>query len=384
MLALLLCAWFAAQAQQSKIIINPGLQLPQDTIVARSLVAALDSFLIAAQKPDEANTLVYAPEKLETFILLDEIKGIEGSRRFQNPQFYKPYLSNVVPVSEKRFLIQISYIGVYEQNAILAAMYEFIAHPKGNSFVFASPLTHNTRKWKKAFAGNTSFYYEERINLEKVAAFKKLSASFDKKLNTQDKQCAFYLCSDFVEVQKLIGLSYKLDYNSYDKNTLSYIFENHKLIISGDLSPSLDHFDPHDLWHDRLSLAIARSKVNKPIDEGCAYLYGGSWGLSWNDILQRFNEKVASNKNTNWTELKENPLNFGTSEDEHLMADYVVNALIIRKIEQDKGFAGVWEFLCCGPAEKGNNNYYSALEKLTGITRESYNARVWELVNAAR
>ena len=352
--------------------------------MAKNLIVALDSFLNAAQKPDDENTLVYAPEKLETFILLDEIKGIEGSRRFQNPHFYKPYLSNIVAFSEGSFLIQISYIGVYEQNAVLAATYELIAHPKGDSFVFASPLKYNTRNWKKILAGNTAFYYHDRINLKKVAEFKKLSNSFDKKLKTEDKQCAIYLCSDFVEAQKLIGLSYKLDYNGYDKNALSYVSGSQKLIISGDQSPTLENFDPHDLWHDRLSLAIARSKVNKPIDEGCAYLYGGSWGLSWNDILMRFKEKVAADKNTDWAALKEKPLNFGVSEDEHLMADYVVNALLVRKIEQEKGFAGVWEFLCCGPAEKGNNNYYTALEKLTGITRENYNARVWELVKSAR
>lgn len=382
--ALLLCASCAAQAPHSRVVINPGLLLPQDTFVARRLVAALDSFLIAAQNPDEANTLVFAPQKLETYILLDELKGIENSRRFQNQYFYKPYLSNVVPMSGRRFRVQISYIGTIQEMAVTAGNYELIAHPTGDSYTFASLLAHNTRNWKKLIAGNTTFYYQNSINERSVKAYRQLSESLDQKLNTRNKQCIIYLCEDFVEAQKLIGMPYKLDYNSYDKNALSYVSGNQKLIISGDLSPTLETFDAHDLWHDRLSLAISRSKVNKPIDEGCAYLYGGSWGLSWNEILMRFKEKVAADKSTDWAALKEKPLNFGVSEEEHLMADYVVNGLLIQKIEQEKGFVAVWEFLCCGPAEKGHLNYYSALEKLTGITRESYNTRVWELVNAAK
>ena len=46
-----------------------------------------------------------------------------------------------------------------------------------------------------------------------------------------------------------------------------------------------------------------------------------------------------------------------------------------------QGFAGVWELLAVGPFEKGNKKYYQALEKLTGITKETYNDKIWELIN---
>ncbi|WP_420583427.1 hypothetical protein, partial [Reichenbachiella sp.] len=144
---------------------------------------------------------------------------------------------------------------------------------------------------------------------------------------------------------------------------------------------TFDHLDEHDLWHDRLSLKISRRKVNKPIDEACAYLYGGSWGLSWEEIFDQFYEKVASNKKTDWTSLKEEPLNFAATRAEHLMADYVVNALIVQQIENEKGFDGVWDFLNCGPFEKGNTNYYAALEKLTGISQKDYNKAIWKLID---
>ena len=63
------------------------------------------------------------------------------------------------------------------------------------------------------------------------------------------------------------------------------------------------------------------------------------------------------------------------------MVEYVLNALIVQKIEKEKGFEGVWEFLNCGPYEKTNENYFKTLEKLTGITKNSFNDKVWELIN---
>ena len=153
-----------------------------------------------------------------------------------------------------------------------------------------------------------------------------------------------------------------------------------KLILFGNNNANFNEFDPHDLFHDRLSLVIPRSKVNKPVDEGCAYLYGGSWGFTWKEIYKSFKEQIASNKKTNWKEIKETPVTFKTGNFTN-QADYIVNALLIKKIEKEKGFTGVWELLNVGPFEKGNEKYYQTLEKLTGITKANYNDKIWELIN---
>ncbi|MDR0792978.1 MAG: capsular biosynthesis protein [Chitinophagaceae bacterium] len=108
---------------------------------------------------------------------------------------------------------------------------------------------------------------------------------------------------------------------------------------------------------------------------------GGSWGISWKDIFKRFKEKAASDKNINWIEVKEHPLNFGESQQLHLITGYVADALIVQKLEKEKGFDAVWKLLTCGKWEKGNEDFYRTLEKLTGITKANYNEKVWELIN---
>jgi len=368
-------------AQSSNLRLNPNIVLPKDSVESKNLVTSLNQFLLSAQKPNEDNKLVFENEKIETFIQLDEVNGIEKSGKYKDDFFFKPYLTNVVLLKDGNYLLQVSYIGTSENTPILRGSFEFIAHKTNNSFTFSSPLLKNTKNWKVEKIGNNVFHYQSTINEEKVKEFNKLTSVFDQRLKTSNKITDYYLCDNIIELEKLIGVDYKLDYNGRTESVWSSSFGDRKLIVFGNNNSTFAEFDPHDLWHDRLGSVVPRNKVYKPVDEACAYLYGGSWGISWKEILKTFKQKVASNKNTNWAEIKETPLNFGDSQDKHLMADYVVNALIVQKIEKEKGFSGVWELLNCGKWEKGNEKYYQSLEKLTGITKADYNDKIWEIIN---
>jgi hypothetical protein len=376
-----LFATYYVHAQTNLLRVNPHIALPQDSIESKLLISTLNEFLLSAQKPNEENKWILETEKVETFILLDEIKGIEKSGRFKDDYFYKPYLTNVVPINGNQYIIQVSFIGTNENIALLRTSFEFIAYKKDNSFLFSSPLLRNTKNWKVEKAGNNIFHYKTAINKAKIQELNKLASQFDKKLNAVNKVTEYYLCENIIELQKLIGVDYKSDYNGRSESVWSSSLGDKKVIVMGNNNVNFNVFDPHDLWHDRLSLVVPRSQVNKPVDEGCAYLYGGSWGLSWKDIFKEFQAQVANNKNTNWVEIKENPIYFKTKEFSN-SADYIVNALFVQKIEKEKGFPGVWEFLNCGKYETGNENYYKTLEKLTGITKANYNDTVWGLINS--
>ena len=378
-LIFLLLAVFA-NAQTNNLRLNPNIVLLKDSIESKSLTTSLNNFLLSAQKTNEQNKFVFQKEKIETFIQLDEIKGIEKSGKFKDDFFYKPYLTNIVLLENNKYLITVSYIGVNEETAILRASFEFIGHKAGDSFTFSSPLLRNTQNWKIEKAGNNIFHYQTIINKQKLKEFNKRTTLYDGKLKVTNKVTDYYFTDNITELLKLVGVEYKSDYNGSSESVTSSTFDNRKLIVLGNNNATFNDFDPHDLFHDRLSLIISRNTVNKPVDEGCAYLYGGSWGLSWKEIFKAFNEQIASNKNISWTEIKENPLYFKTKEFNN-SADYIVNALLVKKIEKEKGFAGVWELLNVGPYEKGNEKYYKTLQKLTGITKANYNDKIWELIN---
>ena len=376
----LLFAPLYMKAQVNALRINPNINLLKDSIESKTLVTTINHFLMAAQSDNKDNQYVHGKHKIETYILLDEIAGIEKSGKYKDAHFYKPYLTNMVDLKDSTLLICISYIGIHDSIALLRASFQFLAHKKNNNFVFSSLLLKNTKGWKTKKVGNSIFHYQNLLNEKTVKAFNTNAAKFDKKLNSENKITEFYCCNTILEIQNLIGVSYKSDYNGVTQSVWSTTLENHKLILLGNNNANFNTNDPHDLWHSRLSLVTSRRKVNKPVDEGCAYLYGGSWGLSWETIFKAFKEQIAVDKNTNWLALKETPMYFKTNGYEN-SADDIVNALLVKKIEKEKGFAGVWELLNAGPVEKGNEKYFQILEKLTGITKANYNEKIWELIN---
>jgi hypothetical protein len=378
--SMLIFATVLANAQTNSLRLNPNIVLPQDSIESKNLTTSLNDFLLSAQQPNEENRFVFEPEKIETFIQLDEINGIGKNKKFNDDFFYKPYLTNVVLLKDKNYLIQVSYIGVHENTPLLRASFEFIAHKSGGFFKFSSPLISNTKYWKMEKFGNEIFHYKQTLNKKSVEKFVKLVKLYDTKLKVVNKVTDYYCTENLMEMQKIIGVEYKSDYNGETESVWSSSLGDRKLIVFGNDNATFNTLDPHDLFHDRLSLIIPRSNVNKPVDEGCAYLYGGSWGLTWEEIFKAFKTQIANNKNVNWVEIKENPVSFVTNGYPN-SADDIVNALLVKKIEKEHGFAAVWELLNVGAFEKGNEKYYRTLEKLTGITKATYNETIGKLIN---
>ncbi|MBL0286758.1 MAG: hypothetical protein IPQ19_04910 [Bacteroidetes bacterium] len=81
---LLILFTILANAQTNSLIINSNIILPKDSVVSTKLTASINDFLISAQKPNEENKFVLDSEKVETFILLDEVNGIEKSEEYKD------------------------------------------------------------------------------------------------------------------------------------------------------------------------------------------------------------------------------------------------------------------------------------------------------------
>ena len=367
-------------AQVKPLLVQPNIILPKDTIVSNNLIKSLNGFLSLKENPNKDNSFVLAEDLLETSILLDEIKGIEKSGKFKDDNFYKGYLTNVVQLNESNYLIQFSYIGVNENSPILMASFKVIGKNKGNKFYFSSPLKYNTSSWKIKKTDNVVFHYKNVLNEKSIKKYVKDVSWFDKKLSATNQSIEWYGCNNMPELLQNIGVEYKMIYNSQNTSIFTAKENNTLLIVSGDNNSTFESYDPHDLWHERLHYIISPTVINKAVDEGCAYLYGSSWGISWEQILKAFKDKVSSDKSTDWLKTYEDFYNFGESKEKHLLVPYVLNALIVQKIEKEKGFNAVKEFLSCGKFQKGNENYFMALEKLTGITKSNFNDSIWKLI----
>jgi hypothetical protein len=366
-------------ANSDYLIISSDIRLPKDSIENKRLVSNLNDFLLAVQQPNENNPWILVSEKPETYILLDEFKNI--SRTKNDNYFFKPYLTNIIEINDQQYLIQISYIGIKENISSLRASFELIAHKNNDNFLFSSPLLRNTKNWKIAKINNCIFHYQNYLNRQQAELYAKDMDFFDKLLQTSTiTQTELYICENFIDAQKLIGMNYKLDYNGYNKNSMLIMSENKIITIHG--INNFEEYDPHDLFHERTSIAIPNER-NHYMVCGCAYIYGGSWGISWNDIKKMFKNKMHYDKNTDWLQLYFKKYNFSENNKQPLYINQYINALIIQKVEKEQGFSKVIKLLSSGDMYNNKEKFFEILEEVTGINEKNFNEKITKIISNA-
>ncbi|WP_103072513.1 hypothetical protein [Aquimarina sediminis] len=364
--------------QTNSINVPQNIRLPKDSITSDKLIRSFQNFLDLKEKPNHENTLISSQNFIETSALLDELKGIEKSFKYKDDNFYKCYINNVIQLNNSNYLIQFHYSGVHKNQPLLRANYTIVAQETDDQFYFYSPLQQNTSSWKAKTIENYTFYFKDHFDLSKATAYTAKIAEYDSILHIPKQATKLYCAENFNEVLKLIGIDFKLDYNGYSYNTLQANENGNSLIVDGILASNYKNFDPHDLWHSRVRKILPSNKIYKPVDEGCAFIYGGSWGYTWEEILHKFKVFITSNPKSDWLELYNNGKNFGDEKNKALRVDYMLNALLIQKINKDQGFSTVLKLLSCG---KTNEEYFPLLETVTGITKSNFNRKISKLIS---
>src|SRR5207248_259488 len=161
---------------------------------------------------------------------------------------------------------------------VLRASFRLMAKRKEGRFYFYSPLKQNTVSWKTRKINNITFHFKDTLYAADAKNYLKTVTFYDKKLKAAPEPIEFYYCDNLSEVLQIAGVDYKTDYNGLKYNDLTSHENNSTLEVNGGYNEKI-RFDPHDLWHDRLHRVVSVEKINRPVDEGCAYLYGGSWGI---------------------------------------------------------------------------------------------------------
>ncbi len=357
--------------------ITEDIQLPDDRHVSEALLKAVSGFLAAAEKNVE-NKWVLPVEAVETQILIDEVEGIQQREETEDEAFYKPYVTNIVPLHEDKYVVQIAYIGMDGDYARLRANFEIIAHKGPDGFLISSPLLINTLQWKTKKVQNHHFYYPFEIEQERVQAFVDRVIRYDEKLKNTEGQTEYYLVDEEMNPIRLVGVLYKSDYNSQDLEMACVSSDDNKEVWVQQES-RIYNYNTHDLWHNRLRQVIPRKEVHRRVDCYIATLYGGIWELTWDELVPIIDEKYFISDEVDWLQQRRDMTHFVTEQKRKVYTDDFVGALLVKKIEEEKGFDALWDLLKT-KRSKSDEEYFAALEKLTGITQQSYNREVTKLV----
>ncbi len=365
--------------EDESLKINDGIVLLEDSLESVALLASVNAFLSSAQENSQ-NAWVLALQPVETQILIDEIQDVQKCEEFENDDFFKPYLTNIIPIEENRYIVKVSYIGMHKDTSMLRASFELVAHKVNDDFLISSPLLLNTQNWKTKNIQNHIFHYPYTINDEMAQVFANKAIFYDEIIKNNTGEFHYYLSKDEIDPLKLFGVEYKSDYNGNDLQN-RWISEKDEKLLWVTNEGILD-YDLHDLWHNRLRRVIPRKDIHRRVDCHIATLHGGIWGFSWQELFPLFVNKFVVGKNSDWLELKKTRSYFTTNGKRGERKNYTddfIGALLVNKIEKDNGFDGVWELLLT-KRTKEEEEYFEVLEKLTGISKTHYNKEVQKLI----
>jgi len=365
-------------ATSQPLLVTGGVKLPENAVLKNELISSLNGLLTQKERPVSKNEYILQTHALETAALINEIKAATNNEKQANTNLYKNYLSNAVNIDSNNWVIQLQYMTVADGQPVLKAAFRLMARHEGHKFLFYAPLKQYTQSWHSKSIHNTTFYYKSALHMADVKAYQKKLDFYNQKLNAPASPTHFYYCDNLTEALQLVGVDYMLDYNGMNNNNLTVQDNNTSLLLNGWTS-NPDRFDPHDLWHDRLRSVLSNEVINRPVDEGCAYLYGGSWGLTWPQVISSFKAYASAHPEADWAALYEAATNY-TNGSKPLKVPFAINALIVQQLESKKGFLTVMKLLSCGSKETGNANYFTALAQTTGVTRADFNAYVWQLI----
>jgi hypothetical protein len=369
----------AAMAQVSAVetlIVPRGIRLPGDSL---ALIGSLRGWLDQRSRPDSSNAYVSKDDLPMTSVLMDELRSIDRSVRADSGSSCKCYLGNVVSLDSSRCLVQLNYMGMRKDTPMLRACCTVLARRSGDKWIVSSTLAQNTVSWKSKSIGNCTFHYKQMLNERKAGEFVKGIAAYDKILNAGASTVDFYCCDNWVEATALMGEDYRLEYNGLSGLEFSSDNGSRTVVVSGEPSEDgFNYWNQHDWWHGRLHRVVPVRTIYRPVDEGMAYLYGGSWRIyAWKDILSRFKDYVAAHPDADWLSLYKAGTDYVPGQS-NLKISYVINALIVQRI----GYAASVPLLTCGLKQPGDANYFAALKRVVSVDEAGFNTYVRGLIDS--
>ena len=381
--ALFAFLFFGAAAQPGTVLVMPGVNLGLDSGTRIQLVHSLEGWLLHSR--DIADAYTDGEDRVATRLLLEEVWDMEKNGALKDTGFYQCYLTNAIRKDSGQLLVQFAYMGIGDHTPLLRASFDVIARRSGDWWTFCSPLARHTVGWKSRQIGNCLFHYKTVLNVEKARDYAKRIAFYDQKLKAPPSTLDFYCCDDLVEAGQLIGLAYKSDYGGQAHDEFGASDAVRTVIVSGNIdTANFNQWDPHDTWHSRLHRVLSTRTINRPVDEGSAYLFGGSWQIyTWADILGMMTTYAGEHPDADWLGLYKDAANLAPPP-KIVKISYAINALIIQQLDKEGRWPAVIALLSCGPKEPGDANYFAALKTITGVDTTGFNAYVWGLVRAAR
>ena len=346
-----------------------------DSSVKASILTSLDT-LFSQLKNNKLDTLLLGKGSGD-FNVLKSFKGIEDNKKDSIENFYKKQLINIYPISTNQHWISLAFIGLKNNEPpILKAILNLVATNNSDKITFSIPLSILTKTWKSKEIGNVTYFFRDKINLERAKKFDEKNKIIATKLGLIPEKFKFYMCNNYQEISQLLGYEYDLENNGMTRD--GYGVDNNMIFST------MNNEDfSHDLFH-YYSDKFRQQKGNRTVEEGIAYSWGNAYYTSSNGEMIEQKELLSSLK----LYLKVNPTisvfqlfskdtkifnNIATE----ISVKSTISSLLCDEVEKQKGIDGVKALIKCG---RGDDNFFKTLDSLISINKINFDERVVKLI----
>jgi len=364
-------------AQNYQFYIPDYVQFRVDSLLQKKIYKALDKLFEDINSDIEESKLVDKSNynlNVEFFI---DLKGLELSKKYNNPNFYKKQLINAYEILPNQYLLEMAFIGYANNYPIINRICSIIAYNKKGKITFLSPLMYRTKNWEKKQIGNILYYYKTDLNISEAEKFNKLTINIAKNLELEPLQLVFYKCDNFQEVFKIIGFDYDLIYNGKSKE--SWILDN--TIFQGFNNEQFSH----DIFHVYTSKMIDRKDRNWTAEEGIAYSWGDAYYpksngkiITRDELVYILKDYLNKKPNTNLLSLFEKRSSLFNELSPNVKVKSVLSSLICDEVQKEKGNEGIIELIKCG---KGDDNFFKTTDELIQLNRLNFNEEVKKMID---
>lgn len=369
---------FTATAQ--KYVVKPSyVKNTMDSTTTAQFNKSLNGFYAQVEKGKLTDKWLTPKNADFTKSLFEELEKYEKGKNKVRSKVWDKQLINIYPISKNKYFLAIAYTYNSSSYPVLLYKIDLVATKTGDEFTFSVPLDYLTRYWKTKKVGNITYHFRGKLNKKTAKRFNKKNTSIAKKLGVQPEKLDFYMTDDFQEISTLLGFRYSAYTNGKYRDGYGV---DTKTIFAIDGNEDFSH----DLFHYYSGKTNKHDDRNWITEEGAAYLWGNAYYTDKNGEMVTMKRLDAAlkkylieNPNANLFELFKNNAKIFPQIAPEISVRSTMAALIVNKVEKEKGMTGVLKLINAGHKDK-LENFLKATNKLLGLNESNFNSRVRKLI----
>lgn len=362
------------------------LKKSMDKNFQQELLTSLDSLIEQIRNNNVSENLLWQKEDKISKVVFEGVHSYEKS--YQDSTYtISTALLNTYPIGKDRHLNQIAY---YRQNEnstkSLQMLLTVIAHSKNGNITFSTPLSYYTDTWKKQQVGGITYFYRDKIRVDRAEKFAKKNVAFAEEFKKPPQSLKFFMVENYQEILRLLGF----DYNA---KSIGKLRDGYGVIGDEVIFSVMNNEDfSHDLFHYYSETIHDSSVRNWVTEEGLAYSWGNAYYVrkdgemaEQKELLEILKNYTFQNKEVDLLSLFEN--NFWKDKSgiyDHLAPDFkvgrLISSLICDEVYKKHGIEGINQLLTIGSKPNHFDPFFEAINKLIKINRKNFNKKLKQLI----